>query len=42
LVHDTTANHWYVYSDTARLGILQLIDTASLNGFVTVMSNTVP
>lgn len=42
LVHDTTANHWYAYSDTARLGILQLIDNASMNGFVTVMSNTVP
>ncbi len=42
LVHDTTENYWYVYSDSSRLGILQLIDNASLNGFVTVISNTVP
>lgn len=42
LVHDTTGNYWYVYSDSSRLGILQLIDNASLNGFVTVIRNTVP
>lgn len=42
LVHEVNGNIWYVYSDTARLSTLQLIDRASMNGFVTVISNTVP
>ncbi|MBQ0140470.1 MAG: copper amine oxidase N-terminal domain-containing protein [Kurthia sp.] len=42
LVHEVTGNVWYLYSDSARLSTLLLIDRASMNGFVTVISNTVP
>ncbi|MEK4425633.1 copper amine oxidase N-terminal domain-containing protein [Solibacillus sp. FSL K6-1523] len=42
LVQEVTENRWYVNSDSARLSILQLIDKAAENGFVTVISNTVP
>lgn len=41
LVHDATNNEWYLFSDTARESIYQLIDTASRNGLLKVISNTV-
>ena len=41
LLHDATANQWYLFSDTARQSINQLIDTAAKNGFLEVISNTV-
>ncbi|AWE07712.1 copper amine oxidase [Lysinibacillus sp. 2017] len=42
LIHVPTENQWYLFSDPARQAIDQLIDRASVNGFVTVIINTVP
>lgn len=42
LIHVPTENQWYVFSEKARQAIDQLIDRASANGFVTVISNTIP
>ncbi|KMY51031.1 copper amine oxidase N-terminal domain-containing protein [Peribacillus loiseleuriae] len=42
LIYDATEDQWYLFSDTASQSIYQLIDTASKNGFLTVISNTVP
>lgn len=41
LIHDATKNEWYLFSDSARQSINQLIDTAAKNGFQTIISNTV-
>lgn len=41
LLYDASANQWYLFSDTAKQSINQLIDTAAENGFQTVISNTV-
>lgn len=41
LLYDTTENQWYLFSDTAIQSISQLVDTATKNGFLTVISNTV-
>jgi hypothetical protein len=41
LVYDASDDQWYLFSDTAKDSINQLVDTASKNGFVTVISNTV-
>jgi hypothetical protein len=41
LIHDVSKDEWYLFSDTARQSINQLIDTASKNGFLTIISNTV-
>ncbi len=41
LIHDVTTNKWYLFSDTAIQSINQLIDTASKNGFLKIISNTV-
>ncbi len=41
LIHDVTADKWYLFTDKARESINQLINTATNNGFVKVLSNTV-
>ncbi|AWE07709.1 copper amine oxidase [Lysinibacillus sp. 2017] len=41
LIHVPTENQWYLFSDPARQAIHQLIDRASVNGFLTVIINTV-
>lgn len=42
LIHVPTENQWYLFSEPAREAIFQLIDRATVNGFVTVISNTIP
>jgi len=42
LIYDASDAGWYVFSDEARQNIYQLIDTATTNGFLTVISNDVP
>jgi uncharacterized protein with PIN domain len=41
LLHDATANQWYLFNNTAGQSINQLIDTANKNGFLKVISSTV-
>ncbi|MFJ6268153.1 copper amine oxidase N-terminal domain-containing protein [Lysinibacillus xylanilyticus] len=41
LIHDVTADKWYLSTVKARESINQLINTATNNGFVKVLSNTV-
>ncbi|TYO94634.1 hypothetical protein [Desulfallas thermosapovorans] len=41
LLYDASANQWFLFSDTAKQSIDQLIFTATKNGFQTVISNTV-
>ena len=41
LIHDVSKDEWYLFSDTARQSINQLIDTATKNGFLKIISNTV-
>jgi len=41
LIHDTTENQWYLFSEAAKKSINQLMDTASKNGFIKVISNTI-
>ena len=41
LIHDVSKDEWYLFSDTARQSINQLIDTAAKNGFLTIISNTI-
>lgn len=41
LIHDVTADKWYSSTVKARESINQLIETATNNGFVKVLSNTV-
>lgn len=41
LIHDVTENQWYLFSDTAIQTIHQLLDTATKNGFLKVISNNI-
>ncbi|KJD41224.1 copper amine oxidase [Paenibacillus polymyxa] len=41
LVHDVSNNEWYLFSDTASQSIYKIINNATNNGFLTVISNTV-
>lgn len=41
LIHDVTADKWYLFTDKARESFDQLINTATNNGFVKILSNTV-
>ncbi|MBD2869249.1 copper amine oxidase N-terminal domain-containing protein [Paenibacillus arenilitoris] len=41
LVHDVSNDEWYLFSETARKSIGQLMDTAAENGFRTIISNTI-
>jgi len=42
LIYDASDAGWYLFNDDARKLIYQLIDTATANGFLTVISNSVP
>lgn len=42
LIYEANENQWYMFNYTASQEIWQLIDTASKNGFLTEISNTVP
>ena len=41
IIYDATENQWYLFSEAARKSINQIMDTASKNGFLKVISNTV-
>lgn len=41
VVHDYLANQWFEFSRSAQESMEQLINTASTNGFLTIISNTV-
>ncbi len=41
LIYDATTNKWYSFSETAMKSIIQLMETASKNGFLKIISNTV-
>ncbi|MCQ6563849.1 copper amine oxidase N-terminal domain-containing protein [Paenibacillus mendelii] len=41
LIYDASEEQWYLFNVTARDSINQLINTTSINGFLTVISNTV-
>lgn len=41
LLHDVSLDEWYLFSDKAGQSIYQLMDTATKNGFLTIISNTV-
>ncbi|ADO55962.2 copper amine oxidase N-terminal domain-containing protein [Paenibacillus polymyxa] len=41
LIHDVSKDEWYLFSDSAAKSINQLINNATNNGFMTVISNTV-
>ncbi len=41
LIHDVTADKWYLFTDKAIESINQLVNTATNNGFLKVLSNTV-
>ncbi|URJ46037.1 copper amine oxidase N-terminal domain-containing protein [Paenibacillus polymyxa] len=40
LVHDVSKDEWYLFNDTARKSINQLMFTAGKNGFLKIISNT--
>ncbi|TYA11251.1 copper amine oxidase N-terminal domain-containing protein [Paenibacillus faecis] len=42
LIYEANVNQWYMFNDKAHREILELIDTASNNGFLTEISNNVP
>ena len=42
LIHVPSEDQWYLFSEHAKSAIYNLIDRALVNGFVTVISNTVP
>lgn len=42
LIYDATVDQWHVFNKTASDAIFSLMGTAARNGFVTVISNTVP
>lgn len=42
LIYEAGVDQWYLFNDTAKQSIYQLIDTATSNGFLTTISNTVP
>lgn len=41
LIYDASEDEWYLFSNTALQSINVLIDTASKNGFLTIISDTV-
>ena len=41
-IYDATENLWYLFNDAASKYMYQFIDTATKNGFLTVISNTAP
>lgn len=41
LIYDGTEEQWYLFSDTARQSILHLLNSAAMNGFISIISNTV-
>lgn len=41
LLYDATANQWYLFTDTALQSINDVVNTASKNGFLKIISNTV-
>lgn len=41
LIYDATENQWYLFTNTAIQSINQLIDKATNNGFIEIISNTV-
>ncbi|KGR74651.1 copper amine oxidase N-terminal domain-containing protein [Ureibacillus sinduriensis] len=41
LLYDATANQWYLFPDNALQSIDELLNSASKNGFLTIISNTV-
>ncbi|KAF6566966.1 copper amine oxidase N-terminal domain-containing protein [Paenibacillus sp. EKM202P] len=41
LIHDVSKDEWYLFSDSAAKSINQLINNATNNGFLKVISNTV-
>lgn len=41
LIHDATENQWYLFTDNALQAINQLVNNASMNGFIKIISNTV-
>lgn len=42
LIYDAAVDQWYEFNKTASDSIYSLMETAKRNGFVTVISNTVP
>ncbi|WP_334074124.1 MULTISPECIES: copper amine oxidase N-terminal domain-containing protein [Paenibacillus] len=42
LIYEANVNQWYMFNDKAHREILEFIDTASNNGFLTEISNNVP
>lgn len=42
LIHVPTEHQWYLFNENARQAMDTLIDRAFANGFVTVISNTIP
>ncbi|UMY56624.1 MULTISPECIES: copper amine oxidase N-terminal domain-containing protein [Paenibacillus] len=40
LIHDVSNDEWYLFNDTARKSINQLMFTAGKNGFLKIISNT--
>ncbi|WP_338130660.1 hypothetical protein [Cohnella ginsengisoli] len=41
VVHEYDENQWYEFNRSAQESIEQLINTASMNGFLTIISDTV-
>ncbi|MFC7686347.1 copper amine oxidase N-terminal domain-containing protein [Ureibacillus sp. GCM10028918] len=41
LIHDATVNQWYLFTETGLQSINDLVNTASNNGFIKIISNTV-
>jgi hypothetical protein len=41
-IYDAIENQWYLFNDAANKSMYQFIDTATKNGFLTVISNTAP
>ncbi|WNS44725.1 stalk domain-containing protein [Paenibacillus sp. MMS20-IR301] len=41
LIHDATSDQWYLFSEAARTLIYQNMDTATKNGFLKIISNTI-
>ncbi|WP_018757723.1 copper amine oxidase N-terminal domain-containing protein [Paenibacillus terrigena] len=42
LIYDATENQWYLFNNAANKSMYQFIDTATKNGFRTVISNNIP
>lgn len=41
LVHDVMDNQWYLFSDTRKQSIEQIVEKALNNGFIQIISNTI-